>query len=115
MGRRSRQTLRNAPQPIFDSFLNPPLILTSTMKGIIVNYRLSRHVQSNTHLIVQVEGISTREKAQELVGKEVSWKSPADREIKGKVASAHGNSGALRVIFEKGMPGQSIANSVEIK
>ena len=85
------------------------------MKGTIINFRLSRHVQKNNHMIINVEGISTREKAQPLVGKEVTWKSPADKEIKGKVASPHGNKGNIRVIFEKGMPGQSLATKVEIK
>jgi large subunit ribosomal protein L35Ae len=84
------------------------------MKGTIVNYRLSRHVQKTNHMIVNVDGIESREKAQPLVGKEVVWTSPAKREIKGKVASAHGNKGNIRVIFEKGMPGQSLTTKVEI-
>lgn len=85
------------------------------MKGTIANYRMNRHTQKDNHMIVQVEGISNREKASALVGKEAVWKSPAGKEIKGKVAAAHGNKGAIRVIFEKGMPGQSLSNKVEIK
>lgn len=85
------------------------------MKGTIVNYKLSRHVQKCNHMVVEVDGISKRAKAEPLVGKEVVWKSPAGKEIKGKVASPHGNKGCLRVIFEKGMPGQSLATKVEIK
>jgi large subunit ribosomal protein L35Ae len=65
-------------------------------------------------MIIEVDGITLREKAEPLVGKEVVWTSPAKREIKGKVASAHGNKGKIRVIFEKGMPGQSLATKVEI-
>ena len=84
------------------------------MKGTIVNFRLSRHVQKTNHMIIEVDGITLREKAEPLVGKEVVWTSPAKREIKGKVASAHGNKGKIRVIFEKGMPGQSLATKVEI-
>ena len=85
------------------------------MKGTIVNFRLSRHVQKGNHMIIDVEGISTREKASPLVGKEVTWKSPAGKEIKGKVASAHGNKGNIRVIFDTGMPGQSVGNAVDVK
>jgi large subunit ribosomal protein L35Ae len=66
-------------------------------------------------MIIVIGGVSNREKATALVGKEVVWKSPAGKEIKGKVAAAHGNKGAVRVIFEKGMPGQSLSNKVEIK
>ncbi|MBU0615912.1 MAG: 50S ribosomal protein L35ae [Nanoarchaeota archaeon] len=85
------------------------------MKGTIVNFRRSVHVQSSNHMIVEVEGVEDRKKATTLVGKEVVWKSPAGKEIKGKVASAHGNSGAIRVIFETGMPGQAKCSKVDIK
>lgn len=85
------------------------------MEGIIVNFRRNRHTQKPTHMIISVEGVDRKDKAGSLVGKEVSWKSPANKEIKGKIASAHGNSGAVRAIFEKGMPGQSIGSKVQIK
>ena len=73
------------------------------------------HVQKGNHIIVYIEGIKDKEKAGSLVGKGVVWKSPAGKEIKGKVASAHGNTGAIRVIFERGLPGQSIGNKVNIE
>lgn len=85
------------------------------MQGTIVNFRLSRHVQKTNHMIVNVDDITDREKAGALVGKDVEWKSPAGKIIKGKVASAHGNKGNIRVIFEKGMPGQSLTTKVEVK
>lgn len=85
------------------------------MEGTIVNYRLSRHRQTTNHMVIEIESIDTRAKAEPLVGKEVIWKSPKGKEIKGKISSAHGNKGAIRVIFEKGMPGQSLATKVEIK
>tara|TARA_Y100000310_G_scaffold345214_1_gene462760 strand:- start:2032 stop:2232 length:201 start_codon:yes stop_codon:yes gene_type:complete len=66
-------------------------------------------------MIVQINDSDNREKAAKLVGKAVVWKSPAGKEIKGKVASAHGNSGAIRVIFEKGLPGQSLSGKVEVQ
>ena len=65
-------------------------------------------------MIVQVEGYSDKEKAKELVGKAVKWTSPAGKELKGKVAAVHGNSGAIRVIFETGMPGQAVGTKVTI-
>jgi len=85
------------------------------MEGIIVNFRRNRHTTKGNHMIVQVEGIDRKDKAKPLVGKEVVWKSPANKEIKGKVAAAHGNKGAVRVIFEKGMPGQSLGTKVQVK
>ena len=80
-----------------------------------MNYRSSRHSQKCNHIIVEVKGFDKREKAEKVVGKEALWKTSAGKEIKGKVASAHGNKGALRVIFEKGLPGQAIHGKIEIK
>jgi large subunit ribosomal protein L35Ae len=84
------------------------------MKGTIMNFKSGRHTQTTNQMIVLVDEISSREDAGKLVGKKVSWKSPAGKEIKGEVRSAHGNKGALRVLFETGMPGQAITTTVEI-
>jgi len=84
------------------------------MKGTIANFRSSRHRQKDSHMIIVVDGVDSREKAQKLLGKEVVYKTESLKEIKGKVASAHGNKGAIRVLFETGMPGQSLAKTVEI-
>ncbi|MFH0978301.1 MAG: 50S ribosomal protein L35ae [Candidatus Woesearchaeota archaeon] len=84
------------------------------MKGVIANFKRGRHVQTNNQMIVIVEKIDSRDKAGKLVGKHVVWKSPAQKEIKGEIRSAHGNKGAVRVLFEKGMPGQSVGQKVEI-
>ncbi len=85
------------------------------MRAFIANFRLGRKTKSNTHMVVKVDGVTTRKQAEKYVGKSVVWTSPAKKEIKGKVASAHGNSGALRVIFEKGMPGQAVTNEVKLE
>lgn len=80
-----------------------------------MNFRRGRRTYKPRHFIIQVDGIEDRKKAQTLIGKAVSWKSSSGKIINGKVASAHGNSGALRVIFERGLPGQALAQKVEIK
>ena len=49
------------------------------------------------------------------VGKEVEWKSPAGKVIKGKISSAHGSKGVVRAIFERGLPGQAVTMEVSIK
>jgi large subunit ribosomal protein L35Ae len=85
------------------------------MQAVINSFRRGRRTQTTNHMVVYIGSVTDREKAAELVGKSVVWKSPAGKEITGKVASAHGNKGAVRVIFEKGMPGQSLGDKVEIK
>jgi large subunit ribosomal protein L35Ae len=83
--------------------------------GKVVQFRRGRHTLTEKHMLIEVEGINSKEKAAELVGKSVEWKSPAGKLIKGKVSGAHGNKGVVRAIFEKGLPGQSIGTNVEIK
>lgn len=85
------------------------------MEAVIVNFRGSRRVKKGNHMIIEIEGVNDKAKASELVGKKVIWKTSAGKALQGKVASPHGNSGALRVIFETGMPGQSIGSKVQIE
>lgn len=66
-------------------------------------------------MVVIVKDTNNREKASKLVGKKVSWKTPAGKEIKGIIKAAHGNKGAVRVLFEKGMPGQAVGEKVKIE
>jgi len=85
------------------------------MKGIVINYRGGRHTQKNKHMIIKVDSIDNKTKANQLLDKQVVWKSPKGKEIKGSIVKEHGNKGALRAIFEKGLPGQSIGTEVEIE
>ena len=85
------------------------------MEGIIVNFRGSRRIKSPNQMIVQVDGVDSKEKAAKLIGKSVVWKSTAGKELKGKVSKEHGNKGAVRVIFDTGMPGQSLSGKVSIQ
>lgn len=85
------------------------------MKGLIVSFRRGRHNQTNNQMIIKVDSVNNREKAASLVNKEVMFKTQTGKEIKGKITSIHGNSGAVRALFEKGMPGQALAKQVEIK
>ncbi len=84
------------------------------MKGVIVNYRGSHKTQNPYQMIIKVEGIRSREKAEKLVGKTVVWKTPSGKEIKGRITAPHGNKGAVRARFEKGLPGQALGTEVEI-
>ncbi|MEK6917723.1 MAG: 50S ribosomal protein L35ae [Nanoarchaeota archaeon] len=84
-------------------------------KGKVIQFRRGRHTITEKHFLIEVDGLKTRKEAEKLVGKEVEWKSPAGRIIKGKISGAHGNKGVVRAIFERGLPGQAITTGVEIK
>ena len=85
------------------------------MKAKIIQFRRGRKTVHERHFLIEIEGVKTRKDSEKYVGKNVGWKSPAGKIIKGKIASAHGNKGVVRAIFEKGLPGQSVTTEVEIK
>lgn len=85
------------------------------MNGVIANFRKSVHRQKNNYMVVLAEGCDKKEKADKLVGKTVIWESPAKKQLKGKITAAHGKKGAVRALFETGMPGQSVGSKVKIE
>ena len=84
------------------------------MEGKIIQFRRGKGNIHERHFLIDL-GSKNRDEAGKLVGKEVSWKSPAGKLIKGKISGAHGNKGLVRAIFEKGLPGQAITTKVEVK
>jgi large subunit ribosomal protein L35Ae len=83
------------------------------VKGIVVQFRRGRHNVHERHFLLDI-GMKDREEAKKMAGKEVSWKSTAGKEIKGKISDAHGNNGLVRAIFERGLPGQAITTEIEV-
>ena len=89
------------------------VVLAPSMKARIAHFRQNRHTTYGNQMIITVQGISSREEAQKLVGKTITYDT-GKKEIQGEVRSAHGNSGALRVLFETGMPGQALGQEVKL-
>lgn len=87
------------------------------MEGRISAFRGSFRRKSGNHMIIHVDGVESKEKAQALVGKTVAWTAPGKdkKQLKGKIAAAHGGKGAVRAIFETGMPGQSLGDVVKVE
>ena len=83
------------------------------MKGIVVQFRRSRHRIKEKHYLLDL-GFQNRDEAKKAAGKVVSWKSSAGKIIKGKVSDAHGNKGLVRAIFESGLHGQAMTTPVEV-
>ncbi len=85
------------------------------MEGKIIQFRRGKHTITERHFLIEIPKVSNKKEAEKIVGKEVEWKSPAGKIIRGKVSGAHGNKGVVRAIFEKGLPGQAITTKVDIK
>jgi ribosomal protein L35AE/L33A len=45
---------------------------------------------------------------------EVNADKIESKKIKGKIQALHGSKGAVRALFEKGMPGQAIGGKISI-
>lgn len=87
------------------------------MEGRISAFRGSFRRKSGNHMIIIVDGVEDKEKAKALVGKAVVWTAPGKnkKQLKGKISAVHGGKGAVRAIFETGMPGQSLGEPVRIE
>lgn len=83
--------------------------------GKVIQFRRGRKTVHERHFLIEIDGVSSRKDAEKFAGKNVEWKSPAGKIIKGKIAAAHGGKGVVRAIFEKGLPGQAVTTKVEIK
>ena len=84
------------------------------MKGIVVQFRRGRKVFKERHFLLDL-GLTSRDEAKKMAGKEVEWTSPGGKIIKGKISDAHGNKGLVRAIFERGLPGQAVTTEIEVK
>ena len=99
-----------------ETFLNCFKFLWA-MEGTIVNYRMGRHHQTGNQAVILVDGISSKDDTSKLIGKKVSFfcEGKLKKVISGKVSAPHGNSGAIRVLFDTGLPGQAIGKKIKLE
>ena len=84
------------------------------MEGTIMHFRQGRHHQNTRQMIIHVA--DTVEDAKKVIGKTVTWTSPAGKELKGQISALHGRKGNVRAIFsEAGLPGQSLGMKIRIE
>jgi len=84
------------------------------MEAIVMHFRQGRHHVNPRQMILKVA--DTAEEAEKSIGKIVTWKSPAGKEIKGKISALHGRKGNVRAIFEdKGLPGQALGQKIKVE
>ena len=82
--------------------------------AVIKNYKLGSRTQTPKQYVVNIEGYD-RVKSSALLGKSCVWTSPAGKTITGKIASVHGDRGAVIAKFDKGLPGQALGTKLLIK
>jgi len=91
------------------------LVKAIGMLARVLNFRQGRHTQKTNQLLLSVKDVTSRKAVVPFVGKKVIWKTKSGREIVGKVAGPHGNSGVMRARFSKGVSGEVLGKDLEIK
>jgi large subunit ribosomal protein L35Ae len=84
------------------------------MQGTILSYRRGRRTQDVNQMLIELENITSKEKAKEFLNKKIIWETPSGKEIKGEIIALHGNKGVVRAKFERNLPGQAITTKVEV-
>lgn len=90
------------------------------MNARITSFRRGRHTVYSRQAIVEVEGVRDKKGADALKGKKLFWVSKpkksenVKKKICGKITAAHGAKGLVRVVFERGLPGQCVGDNVEV-
>ena len=87
------------------------------MQAIILSNRRGVRTQYNNQYILKIdnEKYTDKKSIADVLGKKVIYKTGSGKTITGTIVSSHGNKGAVRVIFEKGLPGTAISEKVDIK
>jgi large subunit ribosomal protein L35Ae len=87
------------------------------MEATIMSFRRGIKTQTTNQLILHAESVDSREKAEKLIGKTVTWNAPGKNQkvLKGKITATHGRKGAVRALFETGVPGQAITQKAKIE
>ena len=96
-------------------YLEAKRTLKQAGQGKIVNYLQGGNTQVNNKVLIKVEGITSDKEAARFLGRRCIWRSSTGKRITGKVIHVHGKNGIILVRFVKGIPGQAIGTSVELK
>ena len=83
------------------------------MQATVMHFRQGRHHQNTKQMILKIA--DTAQEAEKYIGKKVTWTSPSGTKISGTISALHGRNGNVRAIFaEKGLPGQSLGQKIEV-
>ncbi len=83
-------------------------------RAFILCYRRGSGSQSEHYVLLEVEGVRSREEASHLVGRKVVWVRPDGRSFVGRIVRAHGGRGRVIARFRRPLPGQALGTQAVV-
>ena len=83
------------------------------MKGLLISFRRGKRTVQPNHGLIETKEIKSKADTSKMLGKKVSLPTK-NSAITGKIVSAHGNKGVMRVIFKKAISKDMFGKQVEI-
>jgi large subunit ribosomal protein L35Ae len=87
--------------------------LSKPVYGIILNYRIGIATQNPKECLIKFAHVNSASLAGQLFNRKVVWKQ-GDIKFIGRIRGPHGKKGAVKVKFQKGVPGQALGTTVEL-
>ncbi len=89
------------------------MLVSQTVYGTIVNYRIGIRTQMPKWCLIQIRGENSVSKPGQLIGRKVILKYGNNKFI-GKIMDLHGKKGVVTAKFRRGVPGLAIGTTVEV-
>jgi ribosomal protein L35AE/L33A len=88
------------------------LPLEAPVKGVLMNYQRGTVSQRPHYGLIQLEGITSVSDAAQYIGRSVILHFNDQKSTQGRIISAHGRNGVLRVRFRRGLAAEAVAKEV---
>jgi ribosomal protein L35AE/L33A len=88
------------------------LPLEEPVKGVLMNYQRGTVNQRDQYGLIKLEGVTSLSQAAPYIGRSVILHFSPQKTIQGRIVSAHGRNGVLRVRFRRGLAADAIAKEV---
>ena len=83
-------------------------------RATLIAYAQGIDTIHTSHLIVELDGVSSKGEAASFIGKKISFETPSGKNILGTITSTHGSNGRIKAVFRKGVPGQALGMKANI-
>ena len=86
--------------------------LEEPVKGVLMNYQRGTVQQRSQYGLIQLEGVTSISQAASYIGRSVILHFNDQKSNRGRIVSAHGRNGVLRVRFRQNLAAEALAKEV---